>query len=206
MNQEMIGDLPEIEQLSTSEQKEEEKKKEDLGNPFHIEASDREIQKAFREALIALLKAKKDLSTDTHERVAGQPFHLASSKHDALEFVKAVVQMEAAFVRLTMSVTCSPTVANPSKNVVTEYTINDLRDILGLLNFTSFVRKTHNAHLDQIAQLTNQLLNSSEARFEIAQQALVDQIKCEKHPDRQAVGKNISTNKPQCAECLSGGQ
>lgn len=181
--------------------------KEDLGNPFHIEPSDREIQKAFQTALISLLKAKKELSTETALRIESQPFHLFESKSDAFEVIKNTVQLEVCVLRLIMSVTRSPSNPNSKKALqIKEYSVEDLRDMLGLLNYINHIRRNHNQHLDQLTQLTTQLLNTSEARYEIAQQALVEQIKCEKHPERQAVGKNLQTNKPQCAECISGGQ
>lgn len=183
----------------------EDSKKEDLGNPFYIESSDQEIQKAFQTALIALLKAKKELSIEPSKRIEAQPFHLTNSKSDAFEVIKATIQLEVNFIRLVMSVTHSPTNPKQTKSC-SEYTVEDLRDMLGLLNYVNHIRRNHNQHLDQIMQLTTQLLNSCEARYEIAQEALITQIKCENHPERQAVGKNLHTNKPQCAECFAGGQ
>jgi len=179
--------------------------KEDVGNPFHIEASDREIQKAFQTGFTSLLTAKKMLTTQLEERVDSQPFHTKESKENAHELVKAIIQTEICACRLIMSVTRTP--SNPkSKNVQKEYTIDDLRDIAGLVNYLTHIRRTHNGHLDQLLQLSNQLLHSSEARFEIAEESMKERVVCETHPDRKAVGKSLANGKFQCGECITNGQ
>lgn len=179
-------------------------KKEDLGNPFHIEASDREIHAAIQSGLTALLKAKKELSSGIEDKTAAQPFHTSVSKQNSFEFLRAVVQVEIAFLRLASSTLKIAPAGSKKQPTEKEYSVDDLRDILGFLNYASHIRKTHNAHLEQVLQLCNQLLHSSEARFEIANEALAAKMTCDKHPERQAVARSLVGNHLQCSQCAAG--